>query len=627
MLPDVDELPSPGRRRALFAAAGLVGTVALWQLLATVLSSDRGIDLTDEGLYVLAADPPSRNAAWLVPWGWHTRPLFRLAGFDLAALRTLAALIIVLAGAVLGWTLARLVRQAAPFEGRLHSSIVSGALIGVGAFGAPMLMASMLRTPGYNWVNLTGITVTAIGALSAAAIDDPSSLWRSPRAHASAALLAMGATFTIPAKPTSGPLVLVAALIVLVPRFGWRACLRLAGMVTAWIATTVVVLLALRIWPIDFLTTLRESTRFPIPTNNQTPSGAVDAVLHLPETIWNAFGDLPALTIWIIVASTIAALALRFTPRTRWWMRCAPLLLMAVAALGVTGPWPHLGAAHPTGRYVWVGTSNGAVLLLLGALLHLLANWSPEARHIRRRLLPVALFLLLTAVIYAFGSGTGLYRQMGLATMLLWLAAACVAVAGARRDTHHVALGIMVLVSMVISVGTVIDSRNHPYRGVDLADQTTPYRMGARGIDLLVDEPTATFLTSLRTGAEAGGWCDGTPLIGLAWRWSSTVPYSLGARVPETLMFTLFGYEGSAKVAEYSLAKADPAVWRDAWLLTTDPATIKSAFAANLRSVLDLLPATTGRAFPAGYTVVADVDGTQLWRPSEAANTCGAVSP
>ena len=59
--------------------------------------------------------------------------------------------------------------------------------------------------------------------------------------------------------------------------------------------------------------------------------------------------------------------------------------------------------------------------------------------------------------------------------------------------------------------------------------------------------------------------------------------------------------------------------WRNAWVLTSDPATLTSARAAVLRSALDRLPSAIRRTFPADYTLVADTDGTQLWRPSDAA--------
>jgi len=627
VLPDVDEFPSSARRRAVLAAGAVAAAIALWRLLAVVLSTDRGIDLTDEGLYILAADPPSRTAAWVVPWGWHTRPLFRMVGFDLANLRTLAAFIIVVAGGLLGWLVARLVNREQQSPLMTSSAVTTITLVGVGALGAPMLMASMLRTPGYNWVNLTGITTTCIGALVAATLDGSAVGWRSKSAHAAAALLAVGATFTIPAKPTSGPLVLFAALIVLVPRLGWKPCIRLAGLVVGWITVTVTMLLVTRVWPINFIGVLRESTAFPTPAESQTLPGALAALARLPLTIWNACADLTASTQWIIAIAIVLAIVLRFWKRAHWSVRCAPLLLMVVAALGVTGPWPKLGAAHPKGRYVWIGTANGATLLLLGALLHLLANWDAGTRATRRRLLPVALFLYVASVIYAFGSGTGLYRQMGLASLLLWLAAACIVTVGDRSVARQLALGILLVAAMVISVGTIIDSRHHPYRGVDLAQQRTPYQLGGRKIDLLVDTSTADFLTAMQRGAEEGGWCAGTPLIGMVWRWSSTVPYALGATVPDTLMFTLFGYQGSSAVAEYSIQRADPAVWRDAWILTTDPTTLKRAFAASMKEAIDLLQPVTARPFPDGYTIVSDVDGTQLWRPRNVGNPCGGVRP
>jgi hypothetical protein len=221
----------------------------------------------------------------------------------------------------------------------------------------------------------------------------------------------------------------------------------------------------------------------------------------------------------------------------------------------------------------------------------------------------------------------GVYHQMGLATALLWLAASIVVVlttVGTTRLAQFAPIGLLAVAALLMVSGNTIDSRHHPFGNLDVADQTTAVRLGAHDAPLLVDADTATFIDAVRTQARAAGFCNGTPLIGMAWSWSSTVPYVIGAKVPDELLLTLFGYENASKVLDVTMRFVHGPEWRDAWVLTTDPATIEPPQAAELRSALDRLPSAIGRHFPADYRLAMDVDGTQLWRPTTvAAGSCG----
>lgn len=61
------------------------------------------------------------------------------------------------------------------------------------------------------------------------------------------------------------------------------------------------------------------------------------------------------------------------------------------------------------------------------------------------------------------------------------------------------------------------------------------------------------------------------------------------------------------------------ATWHDAWVMTTDPATLEPADAAVLRTALDRLPQHIGRSFPDDYVREVSVNGTELWRPADVA--------
>jgi hypothetical protein len=78
------------------------GTFFIWIIVKQLLASDRGLDLTDEGLYLLDANPPSNTAAWGFPWGWHTGPFFQIVNYNISSFRTLGGVLLVLLSGYLG---------------------------------------------------------------------------------------------------------------------------------------------------------------------------------------------------------------------------------------------------------------------------------------------------------------------------------------------------------------------------------------------------------------------------------------------------------------------------------------------------------------------------------------------
>jgi hypothetical protein len=610
------------RRVATGAALAGLGA-ALWFFIAWAFSSDRGLDFQDEGLYLLAGDPPSKTSGWVTPFGWSTAPFFRLVGHSIADFRTLGVWLAIVIGGCLGWVLGRWATHESP-DHRWRVAC-STTLAVIGGAGAPFYASSLLRTPNYNWVNLIGLAIGAIGAVVALHLPD-GSLLRSRTAHLGASLLALGACFAVPSKPTSGVFLLTAAGVVVLRRLNRRCALRFAALVAGWGAAIVLLAVVTGLWPTTFISTLWRSTSFPPLHPNQTIPGAVKDVLRTPKVALQSLRQLCAASKALVGIAVVLAAVLRRRSAS-WWVRCTPLALVVVAAVGTEVPWPVLGGTSPAFRFAWVGTANADTLLLFGAALHLFVNWRHTAPTDRRRAVEIAVFTLVLAMAFSFGSAMGVYHQMGLATALLWLAAAVVVAltsVGSDRLGRVVPIGFLAVAALLMVGGNTLDSRHHPFGNLDLADQTTPVRVGAHDAPLLVDADTATFIDAVRTQARSAGFCNGTPLIGMAWSWSSTVPYMIGAKVPDELLLTLFGYDNAAKVLDVTMRFVHGPQWRDAWVLTTDPATIEASEAAELRAALDRLPAAIGRRFPADYRLAMDVDGTQLWRPEGvAAAACG----
>ena len=95
-----------------WSALWVIVAVVLWYLADWILMADRGLDLGDEALYLLAADARSPTAAFVFPFGLHTRPIYNLVGGDVAAFRTAGAVVLAEVCLWVGMSAARLMGAA-----------------------------------------------------------------------------------------------------------------------------------------------------------------------------------------------------------------------------------------------------------------------------------------------------------------------------------------------------------------------------------------------------------------------------------------------------------------------------------------------------------------------------------
>ena len=604
------------------SATLLVAVATSWWTLGRLLATDRGVDLTDEGLYLLGADPPSLSAAWGFPFGWHVRPLFMVVGYDIASFRTLGAVLLVGASTWLGWSAGRVMLNRAEPRGQSQGFLALAAISG--GLGSLMFYAPMLRTPSYNWLNLVGITTVAAAALGAVALSRSPTLGRDARVNRTLfALLATVSSFalfvTFPAKPSTLPIMLLLTCVLLLATVGRRAA-------SAWGLISVALLpiwlsgvFLLRVWPRDALEVFSLALQMPSPDPLQTTGSAIRAALFLPTDLVSSLSEVDWMTL-VVVLFGLALVAIPVVRRRDWIaVRLIGFSVACVGALSLAGlPIPGLRSALAPFAIANARVTTACLVIFVAALMSASRRPTVSVTGASRSLprWPVVAFLGVLPFAFSFGSGNGIYAQASLAGGFLLLAG-LVTFSNARLGKSGLALSVGgALFIACVSTGAVVSGWQAPFRAAPLVDQTVATSVGEHGAVLLLEPRIAETISGLRSKAEEVGWTNGTPIVDVSYTWNPTIPYALGGRVPDFLVLTIFGYPAAHDITDFHLsAPYFNFPFDRSWFVTSRPASISDPTGqAAVDFTMDKLSAVSGLPFPDSYACMAVRDFI-LWRP------------
>lgn len=403
-------MPASRSGRIVLAISAL--TTPAW-LLAAVVMSGRGLDLTDEGFYLLSyrwwdSNPASFTAVQYV-WG----PIFSATGYDVQVLRLLRLVAVVAVHGLLGlasWRWLREVPGAQP--DRPSRAVVIGALVASGG----IVQGWGPLTPGYNDTALLAslVLLSACLALQAAALrgERPGHLWP----------LVCGPAILVLSLAKWSTAILVVPLLVLglvagYPRGRRQQLLRPAGTLLVSLAGSAVIFhLLVKPWPelVAGLVPVIDS----ISAGSNSPSDLLP--LYVKSTARVISGAL--IPMGGAVGLVILAQRLRPTP-----------------ASGGVAPW-----GPPLALFLLVGLSGGLHGGVAGAFWYTAAlvgvagaTWLLARRAGNRDgeggggVRPLTLVLLLLPAVQAAGTGNPLYYlAVGagstwiLLLLLLWTRAA-----------------------------------------------------------------------------------------------------------------------------------------------------------------------------------------------------------
>lgn len=487
-------------------AAAIASVVMLLSFSRVIRDSNRGIDLTDEGMYLWSADPPASTDLFHAPFGRYTGLLYRLVGWDVARFRALGVLLLLAAAVLLGRSC---VVAAGRWRGATPSIAAQVAGSAAVAAGATTGYTLYLLTPNYNWINLLGLLLAAAGGIEMAV---PPATRRRAGSWFWPSCAAVGAFVSMTGKPSSGPVILaLTALLVVTVRPG-PLVRRLVPVLQTAVVTAIV-------WVLHFV-----FVNSPADTADMYRRG-LDALRILDpasyeianalHSVQSAVKDLPERVLDGTAGLVVAALAsLALTARR---MRAD---VDTVASIGVVVLVGSSVALALDG--VWIGSSAGYIVLAtVGTSIVLcVVPLAVTARVLeaRRRRAPspvdgdtddtadeivadgqrtaiagslpgwwppfaTALYLALFAAAYAFGSGNGFWNQLNGGLALMFAGAVVLLVVYVDLAPTRPAVGVLAVVVAIGGANVLDTARMRRTAPPPWTPRRSPVRSGRTGRD------------------------------------------------------------------------------------------------------------------------------------------------
>lgn len=483
----------------LFAVA-----LALALLLLVGFNLHRGMEWSDEGLYLVSIQHPENLLSTPSDFGALFHPVFTALGKDVYALRLLAFGVLLGSGLLLTLSLLTLWRK--------HSPLSAGTTLAVSATLAAAPLAYYVNwtpTPSYNWLALTGM-LASFAALTLYSLSQrPSPVRRAGHAKntalrmAALSLLGVSGLATFIGKGTTGAGMGILALVWMLCCGGPRTTLQRLkdALIPAVLALTLLVVYL-----------------FGISHGLST----VKKILLYAQLMDNTYGVAQTLRFYAQYA-----LPLSYAPLLAAW----PLWLGAVWAVHKGRHGMALALAGGTTIYTLVlavilPTTNIMALCiwpLFWATLIAAALWRVSWRHFGKAAL-MALACFMAVLLYHAGTNTEVEFKMTEALMLP-MAAVYAMVMSMRANKRALVAPVLacVLCSMVWGGLSTSLLKTFRHNGYALWQLTEPVEMTPNTRPLLVHPERKAFVDWLRATATANHWQAGTPLLNMSYYTSASL--------------------------------------------------------------------------------------------------------
>jgi len=596
--------------RLFFAIQAVTIVLMVVIVLGFLISiSDRGLEITDEGMYLLGSRLSNEIPLYITAAHWYTGMLFALVKYNVVYLRLLWLPFVLLSAAVfyLGfWQVTRLIRPSNTWKAKQH--IFAFCFLSLGAL---YVYVTTFRTPYYNQLNAfalttsSGLVLLGISLLEKQKVNSRGTML----SLFSAGICAVMSFFV--KFPTGICLFALFPLFLLCwPRLQIKRRLFALLWLTLGIASGFVLHFIIFESFSSWLRMMRMGLEYTKILESGHGSGLLmwyyQNVLQMSFNAFNYFWPLHTALIGGFAFFHILRRLGKEMPRLPIVFLVAVFVAAAVKSysLGL-----HYGGFNCT---MFESHEAWSFLLFSAAMLSFLYRRDLvqiELNAIDWRCLSL-LILFLAALPFCGAVGTGawlgdgiIYNMapwFGLMLLLLEL------ISWAHRRLSIRDIGIL-LIGALACVQVISAYLLSPHRlNAGILQQSVPTDISYPVSQLKLDPKTCKFINTMRNLATQNGFKYGDDL--LAFYNMPGLVFALGGKSPGTLWYS-GGYKGSIAAAEYALSLVDPERLKNAFILQEpNPMPDLSKF---------------GIDFPGGYELCGSVTvsvpvfshSVKLWKP------------
>jgi hypothetical protein len=583
-----------------------VASVVIATLVQLVIGMFHGLDISDEGMYLLSAERPTRQSAFHNPFGDYTGLLFKMAFHQVWLFRLFGLLLLALAGILLSFSVYRIMRRTSGIDIHKFSFALIGTLV------VPFYYAIGLFTPSYNWLNLFSL---CLGVASIVNLINPDLMNQKRFTVRWAAVFTTSVWLGTFAKMSSGP-GLVALFTV-----SFLMCRLKVSQVRLVAITGAISALLLALFHTLFI----------------SPLAVVAAKLSRGQEALTVFD--PRYDVSAAISDFIhgGGKWLTFTIRDSWW-----IIILAIGIAGLISFLHKKLEFYPTvsvfgtfalslipivwfvrshAENLWSGNYDhySSQVIAVSRIITAVVIATPVLIALRPRkpLAPqlITPLLLLGAVtLYGFGSNNGFVEQITGAAGLLALFGLSMALLASSVDAFAIVAAILLLLGGYF---TTVQEKIHPYRQVPQSQQTERIEIQEGSGPLFVDSRLANNINTLRTELAKSQWKPRTPLLDFT-QYSAGIVFALKGKAPVTIIPTVGGMKNVDALASWSFdyisKHQTDSEWSNAWLLLPNPNNgIECIMCPNTQVLAKL-----GRSFPSNYKLVAKSQDFMLYEPIKA---------
>ena len=573
-----------------------------------ILRTNQGLDFSDEGLYLLAANPSERYQSWGFPFGWNTAPLLNLVGSDISKLRILSAVILMISV----FFLSKIMFQDC-FEKDKKNSLSEFFIPYFVALSSLYFYVGYVRIPGYNWLNIVGIVISLIGYKLAL-----KNYINSIGKFAAIFTISTGFLISIPGKPSSAAF-LFCAFILLIYFFHKEINhVKFIFSILSSLVGSILILVVFKVWPNNFLDYFLVALNFPKLAASATPLEAVKQTLLTPIIIPFYFSsNLRAIQfLYLSLLAIISFSIIKYKEKVNFLLAASYCILSILILdingfnLGVQG-FKVVDSVRIDKPELYISFLILLLFISVNLYTHFFSllckkNWAVSE----------SIFLLLSAsVIFGFGSTISSTGKGSSVVFLVLLAIFLVVFSSSPQNfTAKMTVIFVVALNSILLVLFMNPNISKPYRIEDFSKQSSELRLPRHANVLSVDSESKNLVVNLRNTLTAHNYDQRYPLLDFSSSWQPGLFYLLEVGTPPSLLLTIPGYDGSYQVLKSNLKVASStADLKQSWILVSSERNSKEERILN--DSLTLLGDFTNSIFPNDYVLLFDRDGFQLWKP------------